>query len=266
MSYDRTAHISSSARHEWPWLVEARNISKRFGRITALQDVDLEVGHGEIVGLLGDKGAGKSTLVKVLSGVYPPDEGQLVWDGQPIRLSSPRDAMELGISTVYQDLAIVDTMSIFRNVFLGREEEVRGEKGPIRLLQPDKARSEARKALQNIGMHVRSVDEPAANLSSGERQSIAIARAIYFEAKLLIMDEPCSALGPKETAKALMFVEKAREQGASVIFITHDVDQVYPIAGRFTILSYGKSLGSFSKSEYTKEQITELIIRKRQKV
>jgi len=242
------------------WLLEAHNIVKRFGHITALQDVDFKVGPAEIVGLLGDNGAGKSTLIKVLSGVYTPDEGSLVWMGQPTQLGSPKDAMRLGISTVYQDLAIVDTISIFRNVFLGREEEVSAKRGPIRLLNLGKARSETRKALGNVGIGMRSVEEPAAKLSGGERQSIAIGRAIYFEAKLLIMDEPCSALSLKETAKVLTYMEKAREQGVSVIFITHNVHQVYPVADRFTILAHGSSLGSYSKSEHTKEEIAELIV------
>ncbi|OGR24228.1 MAG: ABC transporter ATP-binding protein [Desulfobacca sp. RBG_16_60_12] len=250
----------SAVNSRGTWLIEARGIVKRFGHVVALQGIDFEVGHAEIVGLLGDNGAGKSTLIKVLSGYFQVDEGQLWWEGRSIRLRNPKDAMNLGISTVHQDLGIVDTVSIYRNVFLGREEMVRSPKGPIRLLQPSRARTEARLALQNVGIEIESADTSTAVLSGGERQSIAIARAIHFEAKLLIMDEPCSALSLKETTKVLTYMENAKKRGLSVIFITHNIHQVYPVADRLVILSHGKSLGSFAKSETTREGISELIV------
>jgi len=243
------------------WLLEARNIVKRFGLITALRNVDLKVGYAEVVGLLGDNGAGKSTLIKIISGVYTPDEGQLLWEGQPMQLRSPKDAMKIGISTVYQDLAIVDTISIFRNLFLGREEYVCARKGPIRLFQIDKAKKESKLALENTGIHIRSIEEPAAKLSGGERQSIAIARSIYFDAKLLVLDEPTSALGLKEASNVLKYIERVREKGVSVIFITHNIHHVYPIGDRFTILSHGFSTGSFKKGEKTIAEISELIVK-----
>lgn len=246
--------------NEDKWLIEARGVVKRFGQITALGGVDFQIAPAEIIGLVGDNGAGKSTLIKILSGVFLPDEGQLLWDGQPIKLHSPKDAMKLGISTVYQDLGLVDTVSIYRNMFLGREEVVCTQKGPIRFLQIGRARREARQALEKTGITIRSVDEAAAKLSGGERQSIAIARAIYFESKLLILDEPCAALGLKESAQVLSYMERAREEGVSVIFITHNVHQVFAVADRFVVLSHGSSVGSFPKGEKTREEIAEMIV------
>ena len=250
----------SSMSNNGEWLIEARNISKRFGHITALDGVDFAVGRGEVVGLVGDNGAGKSTLIKVLSGVHTLDEGELVWEGQPLKLTNPKQAMQLGISTVYQDLAIVDTMSIFRNFVLGREEDSTRRLGFISYLSLDKARKVAREALHNVGISIRSVDEPAAKLSGGERQSIEIGRAIYYQAKLLIMDEPCSALSLAETEKVLRFIEAAREAGVAVIFITHNVHQVYSVADRFVVLSHGSTVGSYGKYEKTKEELSEMIV------
>lgn len=242
------------------WLIEARSISKRFGHITALSEVDFAVASGEIVGLVGDNGAGKSTLIKVLSGVHVPDDGQLLWEGQPLRLSGPKHAMKLGISTVYQDLAIVDTMSIFRNFVLGREEGSTKRFGPFSYLSLGTARKIALEALNNVGITIRSVDEPAAKLSGGERQSIEIGRAVYYQAKLLIMDEPASALSLIETEKVLRFMEAARDAGVAVIFITHNVHQVFSVADRFVVLSHGTTLGTFEKDEKTKEELSEMIV------
>ena len=250
----------SNMSNNGEWLIEARNISKRFGHITALDGVDFAVGRGEVVGLVGDNGAGKSTLIKVLSGVHVLDEGELVWEGQPLKLTNPKQAMQLGISTVYQDLAIVDTMSIFRNFVLGREEDSTRRLGFISYLSLDKARKVAREGLHNVGISIRSVDEPAAKLSGGERQSIEIGRAIYYQAKLLIMDEPCSALSLAETEKVLRFIEAAREAGVAVIFITHNVHQVYSVADRFVVLSHGSTVGSYGKYEKTKEELSEMIV------
>jgi len=242
------------------WLLEAQNVTKRFGSVTALSGVSFQVGYAEVVGLLGDNGAGKSTLIKLLAGVHSQDEGQLLWEGQPVKLRSPQDAMKLGISTVYQDLGLVDTINIYRNMFLGREEAICTEKGPIRFLQIGKARIKAKQALETTGITIRSVDEAAAKLSGGERQSIAIARAIYFETKLLIMDEPCAALGIKETDRVLKLIAKAKENGVSVIIIAHNLHHVCPIADRFTILSHGKVVGTFIRGEKTMEELSECIV------
>lgn len=243
------------------FLLEVRGVGKRFGRVEALVHVDLRVRHREVVGLLGDNGAGKSTLIKIITGVYPPDRGELLWEGRPIRLSSPRDAYALGISTVYQDLAVVDLMSIHRNIFLGREHLVCRRVGPLSFYDARTARSEAERALRDLGITIRSPDEPVLMMSGGERQSIAIARGMLFSAKLLILDEPTSALSVKEAAKVLRYIESARDRGISVIFITHNVHQVYPVADRLTILSHGESIGEFKKDEVTPQDVADLIVR-----
>lgn len=242
------------------YLLEARGLSKRFGHVTALRHVDFRAGHREIVGLLGDNGAGKSTLIKILNGYYRPDAGEIHWEGRPVRLRSPRQAQELGISVAYQDLAVVDLMNIHRNMFLGREDQVCTRFGPIRIFHPAKARAHAETVLREIGIHVRDTREPVMNLSGGERQSIAIARAVHFSAKLLILDEPTSQLSVKETAKVLRYIEEARDRGVSVIFITHNVRHVYSVADRFTVLSHGESIGEFQSNEVSEEEIADLIV------
>ncbi|HXF38029.1 MAG TPA: ATP-binding cassette domain-containing protein [Actinomycetota bacterium] len=243
------------------FLLEARGVAKRFGSVQALRHVDFRVGRAEVVGLLGDNGAGKSTLIKILNGVHQPDAGEILWEGRPIHFRSPREAQEHGISVVYQDLAVVDLMNIHRNIFLGREDEVCVRFGPIRVLRPARAKARAEQVLREIGIQVRDTDEPVMNLSGGERQSIAIARAVHFSAKLLIMDEPTSQLSLKETAKVLRDIEEARDRGVSVVFITHNVRHVYPIADRFTVLSHGESIGEFRRGEVSEEEIADLIVR-----
>ena len=176
-----------------------------------------------------------------------------------MQLRSPRDAMSLGISVVFQDLAIVDVMSIYRNLFLGRERQISRRIGPIRVISQKRARERARQALEDVGIKVRSVDEPVFSLSGGERQSIAIARAVYFQSRLLIMDEPTSALSLKETAKVLQYIRNARERNLGVVVITHNIGAILEIADRFTVLSHGKSLGTFRKEETDIEALSELI-------
>jgi simple sugar transport system ATP-binding protein len=243
------------------FLMEAHRLTKRFGSVQALRGVEFRVGFGEVVGLLGDNGAGKSTLIKVLNGLYRPDSGTILWQGQSVRLRSPRDAQDLGISVAYQDLAVIDLMNIHRNMFLGHEDEVSVRVGPFRLLRPHRAKERAERVLREIGIHVRDTDEPVMNLSGGERQSIAIARAVHFSAKLLVLDEPTSQLSLKETAKVLHYVEEARSRGVSVIFITHNVRHVFPVADRFTVLWHGESIGEHLKGDVTEEGISDLIVR-----
>jgi simple sugar transport system ATP-binding protein len=245
-------------------LVEGRGIAKRFGRIEALRRVDFSLGPGEVLGLLGDNGAGKSTLIRILSGNYGPDRGEILWQGKPVRFGSPRDAYELGIATVYQDLAVVDLMSIYRNVFLGREGRISRGFGPFRWLDHGRAKEECRKAIADIGIEIRDADEPIARMSGGERQSIAIARAAHFSAKLLILDEPTSALSLRQTARVLKSVEEVRNKGLSVILISHNVHHVYPVADRFVILSHGESIAEFKAGERTKEEVSDLIVQGRE--
>jgi simple sugar transport system ATP-binding protein len=241
-------------------LVEVRDVAKSFGRIEALRTVNFTLGRAEVLALLGDNGAGKSTMIKILTGLFPPDRGEIRWEGQAVRFHSPRDAYDLGVATVYQDLAIVDLMSIYRNVFLGREKTITSGFGPLRYLDRRKAHKEARKAIADIGIQIRDADEPLARMSGGERQSIAIARAAYFNPKLLILDEPTSALSLRQTDRVLKSVEEARNKGISIIFITHNVHHVYPVADRFVVLSHGESIADLQKGQASKEDISELIV------
>ncbi len=241
-------------------LIEARGVAKRFGRVEALRNVSFQLGRAEVLGLLGDNGAGKSTLIKILTGLFPPDRGEIRFEGEPVRFHSPRDAYDLGVATVYQDLAIVDLMSIYRNVFLGRETAVMKGWGPFRWLDRRKAHDTARKAIADIGIEIRDPDEAIARMSGGERQSIAIARAAYFSPKLLILDEPTSALSLRQTDRVLKSVDEARNKGISIIFITHNVHHVYPVADRFVVLSHGESIAEFPRGAHSKEEVSELIV------
>jgi simple sugar transport system ATP-binding protein len=254
----------SADRTERGPLIEARNVAKRFGRIEALRRVDLALGEAEVLALLGDNGAGKSTLIKILNGLFRPDRGQILWKGQPVHFHSPRDAYELGIATVYQDLAVVDLMSIYRNMFLGREQEITRGIWPIRWLDRKRAKREAREALAEIGISIRDPNEAVARLSGGERQSIAIARGVHFSARLLILDEPTSALSLRQAAQVLQSIEEARDKGLSVIVISHNVHHVYPVADRFVILSHGESIADFKAGERTKDEVSDLIVQGRE--
>jgi simple sugar transport system ATP-binding protein len=241
-------------------LVEVKGIAKSFGNIKALNRVDFTLGKAEVLGLLGDNGAGKSTLIKILTGLFSPDKGEIRWEGEAVRFHSPRDAYDKGVATVYQDLAIVDLMAIYRNVFLGRENAITKGFGPIRWIDRKKAHKEARKAIADIGITIRDPEEAIARMSGGERQSVAIARAAYFNPKLLILDEPTSALSLRQTGRVLKSVEEARNKGISIIFITHNVYHVYPIADRFVILSHGESIAEFPKGKHSRDEVAELIV------
>ena len=238
-------------------LVQMVKISKSFGTVQALKDVDFDVHHQEVMGLVGDNGAGKSTLIKILTGVYPPDSGEIYFEGKKVKISSPKDARDLGIETVYQDLALIPLMSISRNFFLGREPVKR--LGPFRLLDKRRMDETVKEALAEIGIRVRSPDEEVAVLSGGERQSVAIGRAMHFGAKLLILDEPTAALSIKESQKVLDFVLEAKERGLSIIFITHNIYHVYSVADRFTILEHGRKVAVLRKDEVSAEEIIEII-------
>jgi simple sugar transport system ATP-binding protein len=238
-------------------LVVMKHISKEFGKVKALKDVDFSIGHQEVVGLLGDNGAGKSTLIKILVGLYPPESGEIYFEGNKVQFSSPQDARALGIETVYQDLALVGLMSISRNFFLGRE--LIRKVGPFRFLDKKGMDIACREMLIDIGIGVRSPSENVEFLSGGERQAVSIGRAMHFGAKLLILDEPTAALSIKETNKVLDYVLQARERGLSVIYITHNIHHVYPVANRFTILERGAKLGEFKKEEIAPERIIEII-------
>ena len=238
-------------------LVELRDVSMFFGSVIALRDVSIRVMAGEVHCLLGDNGAGKSTLIKILSGVHAPTRGELLVEGQPVRFGSPRDAVQHGIATVFQDLATIPLMSIARNFFLGREP-TRGW-GPLRRLRWAEMNEIARQQIAQVGINVRSSTQAVGTLSGGERQCLAIARAVYFGAKVLILDEPTSALGVHQASIVLRIVAQARARGLGVVLITHNVHHAWPVADVFTLLNRGASMGTFRKSETTRERVLDMM-------
>jgi simple sugar transport system ATP-binding protein len=238
-------------------LLEVQHVSKYFGRVVALHDISASVYAGEVMCLLGDNGAGKSTLIKILSGVHRPSEGRYLVEGKEVNFSSPRDALAAGIATVYQDLAMIPLMSISRNFFLGAEPVLGW--GPTRRFNVEHANRVTREELAKMGIDVRDTAQPVGTLSGGERQSVAIARAVYFGAKVLILDEPTAALGVKEAGIVLKYIAQARARGLGVIFITHNVHHAYPIGDRFTLLNRGRSYGTFSKSEVSREEVVGMM-------
>ena len=240
-----------------PPLVELRDIVKRFGSVIALNGVTMKVHAGEVMCLLGDNGAGKSTLIKTLSGVHQPTEGEILIDGKPVAMNSPRDALDRGIATVYQDLAMIPLMSITRNFFMGREPG-RG-RGPLGGFDVGQANRIARAEMGKIGIDVRDPSQAVGTLSGGERQCVAIARAVYFGARVLILDEPTSALGVKQASVVLRYVAQARARGLGVIFITHNVHHAYPVGDAFTILNRGRTYGTFQKEAVSREEVLNMM-------
>ena len=238
-------------------LVEVRDVSKYFGSVIALEDISMHVSAGEVMCLLGDNGAGKSTLIKILSGVHQPDKGAYLIDGEEVRFESPRDAIDRGIATVYQDLSMIPLVGISRNFFLGREP-TKG-RGPFKRFDVAFAERVTREELGNIGIDVRDTSQPVSTLSGGERQSVAIARAVYFGAKVLILDEPTSALGVKQAATVLRYIARAKEQNLGVIFISHNVYHAHAVGDRFTVLDRGRSTGIFEKEEVNVEELEKLM-------
>ena len=238
-------------------LVEVVNVSRYFGNVIALTDISMCVYPGEVMCLLGDNGAGKSTLIKILAGVYPPSKGSFKVEGKEVRFSSPRDALAAGIATVYQDLAMIPLMSVSRNFFLGAEP-TKG-RGPFKRFDLDEANRVTKDELAKMGIHVRDTGQPVGTLSGGERQSVAIARAVHFGANVLILDEPTAALGVKEAGVVLRYIAQARARGLGVIFITHNVHHAYPIGDRFTMLNRGRSYGTYTKAEITREEVVSMM-------
>jgi simple sugar transport system ATP-binding protein len=220
-------------------LLEARGISKYFGAITALHDVNFHVAPGEVLGVVGDNGAGKSTLMKILSGLFAPSEGQLYFDGEPVRFSSPKDAQRRGIEMVYQDFALAGNLPIYENIYLGREP---GRKlGPLTLVDHTKARAMAAEHLDRLHIQVKSVEQNAEDLSGGQRQAVAIARATAFDAKLVIMDEPTAALAIKEVGKVLDLIKSLKQHGVAVIIISHRMDDIFYCCDRVMALYQGSN-------------------------
>ena len=238
-------------------LLEADHVSKYYGNIVALKDISMYVDAGEVTCILGDNGAGKSSFIKLLSGVHHADAGRLLVAGEEVHFGSPRDARAKGIATVYQDLAMVPLMSIWWNFFLGAEP--RKGIGPLKWFDAATAKGIVRRELREMGIDIRDPDQPVGTLSGGERQSVAIARAVYFGARVLILDETTSALGVKQAGVVLKYILQARERGVAVIFITHNPHHAYTVGDRFVILNRGQSLGAYEKSEIDRQELVRLM-------
>ena len=241
--------------------LRCENLQKWYGGVHALKDVTLEFGRGaEVVGLLGDNGAGKSTLIKILSGAHRPDTGRILIDGAPARIKSPRDAMNLGIETIYQYTAMAPQMSIARNIFIGREPMRFNWLGPLGLLDRGMMNRVALQALRDVDLHLRSADTPVEELSGGERQGVAIARAMHFRSKMLILDEPTNHLSLKETTKVLDYVSTLRTQGVSSIFISPNLHHIYPIADRMIVMARGAVVAELNRGDLAIEEVARLIV------
>jgi simple sugar transport system ATP-binding protein len=256
-SSDSQGSVTTSTGVRAP-IIEVRDLVKHFGPVVALAGVSLTVYGGEVHCLLGDNGAGKSTLIKTLSGVFRPTAGHFLFEGKPVSFSSPRDALDLGIATVFQDLAMIPLLSITRNFFMGREP-VRNRLGPFSFMDMARADKIVHEDMRRIGIDVRDPQQPVGTLSGGERQCVAIARAVHFGAKVLILDEPTSALGVAQTSMVLKFVRQVRQKGLGMIFITHNVRHAYAVGDRFTVLNRGKTLGTFAKSEIQLDKLQTMM-------
>ncbi|MCF6523746.1 ATP-binding cassette domain-containing protein [Streptomyces sp. JJ36] len=235
-------------------LVELRGVGKRYGNVRALSGVDLAVRPGEVSCVLGDNGAGKSTLIKIVSGLHQHTEGEFLIDGTPVRLTTPREALDHGIATVYQDLATVPMMPVWRNFFLG-SELTRGV-WPLRRLDIPRMKRIADEELRNMGIVLDDLDQPLGSLSGGQRQSVAIARAVHFGARVLILDEPTAALGVKQSGVVLKYIAAARDRGLGVIFITHNPHHAYMVGSHFSVLRLGELELSADRSEVSLEELT----------
>ncbi len=238
-------------------IIEMHNIEKHFGAVIALSGVSLDVLPGECHCLLGDNGAGKSTFIKTMSGVHKPTSGEILFEGKPLKPDNPRDAITAGIATVYQDLAMIPLMSVARNFFMGNEptKKIAG----LSFFDHKYANEVTMKEMKAMGISLRSPEQAVGTLSGGERQTVAIARAVHFGAKILILDEPTSALGVRQTANVLATVERVRNQGIGIVFITHNVRHAMAVGDRFTVLNRGQTLGTAKRGEITPEELQDLM-------
>jgi simple sugar transport system ATP-binding protein len=252
----KKAVVTPSA--EPPPLYEAHNISKRYGNVQALTDVTFYVGPREVVGLLGDNGAGKSTLIKMMSGIVRPDSGQILSDGKPVRVESRADSESLGIETIYQDIALVDSMSITRNIFMGRE--ITDNFGFMR----HQRMAELAVEVLRSAVHISGIEDPEAEvgfLSGGQKQAVAIARAVYFKRRILLLDEPTSALSVRETERLLAYVAGLKQENVSSVLVTHNLYHAFMVCDRFVVMSHGRVVFEAAKHETTIEDLTDHVIR-----
>lgn len=238
-------------------IIQMKNIEKHFGSVIALGGVSIDLLAGECHCLLGDNGAGKSTLIKTISGVYRPSAGEIYFEGKPMNFDFPRDAIKAGIATVYQDLALIPLMSVSRNFFMGNEPLKKI--GPISFFDHKYANEVTMEEMKIFGINLRGPNQAVGTLSGGERQTVAIARAMHFGAKVLILDEPTSALGVRQTSNVLATVDKVRKQGIAVVFITHNVRHAMAVGDRYTVLNRGKTLGTAKRGEISPEDLQDMM-------
>lgn len=238
-------------------IIEMTNIEKHFGSVIALAGVSVNVFPGECHCLLGDNGAGKSTFIKTMSGVHQPTKGEITFEGAPMHFADPRDAISAGIATVHQHLAMIPLMSVSRNFFMGNEPIKK--RGPMKFFDHEYANRVTMEEMRKMGINLRGPDQAVGTLSGGERQTVAIARAVHFGAKILILDEPTSALGVRQTANVLATIDKVRKQGIGVVFITHNVRHALAVGDRFTVLNRGKTLGTAKRGEVTPEELQDMM-------
>jgi ABC-type sugar transport system ATPase subunit len=240
-------------------ILEVRSITKKFGGLTAVDNVNMQVFPGEVVGLLGDNGAGKSTLIKMVSGVYAPTAGQIFYQGQAVTIHNPMDALRMGIETIYQDLALAENLNVYSNIFLGREK-LKKYLGYINVLDHDYMLAESKKVLHRLDIEIPSLRNKIRMLSGGQRQAVAISRSIYWDAKLLIMDEPTAALGVAEQKKVLDLERTLKSQNIPVIIISHQMLEVFSVADRLVIMRRGKKAGERLVKNTNTEEIVGLIV------
>ena len=236
-------------------LLELRGVSKSFGSVQALTDVDFEVRHGEVMALVGDNGAGKSTLIKCIAGIHPMDEGTMTYDGAPVTVNNPKDAAQLGIEVVYQDLALCDNLDVVQNMFLGRETHDR-----LQRLKEPPMEAKAAQTLESLRVTtISSIRQTVATLSGGQRQSVAVARAVMWDSRLVILDEPTAALGVAQTEQVLALVNRLAEQGLSVVLISHNLHDIFETATRITVLRLGRNAGIFERAAVSQEDVVHAI-------
>lgn len=240
-------------------LLEVRNLSKYFGAVRALDDCSLAVHAGEVVALAGDNGAGKTTMIKAISGVYPPTSGEILIEGQPVTFSSPQAARALGIETIYQDLALADNLTIGANIFLGREP-MRKAYGFLPVIDRKAMARAAAETMARLDFHVKRLDAPVSNFSGGQRQAVAIGRAVYWNAKILIMDEPTAALGVPEQRKVIALIKSLKAQGRGVVFISHNLQDIFAVSDRIVVLRRGIVAGARKIAETNHDEVVKLMI------
>jgi len=255
MSADRVTRVDSAAAQAGAPLVEMRDIRIAFGGVHAVEDVTVDLYAGEVVGLVGGNGAGKSTLMRALSGAHPPDSGEILVDGQVVPITNPRDAKALGIETIYQTLALADNIDAAGNMFLGRELRTR-----IGALDDDAMESATRKVIGRLNPRFKAFKRSVMSLSGGQRQSVAIARAVHFNARILIMDEPTAALGPAETVQVRNLIKQLKSEGIGIFLISHDIHDVFDLSDRISVMLHGKLVGTVRKADVTTDEVLAMII------